>query len=839
MRRTALGILIGTAGLQQLSRLPDLSWSWFFLFSSLLALGLVFYVGRDRRFRSFYSAFFTTTMVVLLCAGAGFFWTSLTAHWLLAGELPKQLEGQDVMVEGLIASLPESSSSSSAGQQRMSFQFVPDRLEWRGEPQPLPGKLLLSWYQHPPPLRVGERWRLRVRLKRPHGFMNPGGFDYEAWLFRQGIRAKGYVREARKSAGQDEPAVVNQRLAAAAGAYPVHQLRQRLRERLQLALKDHPLRGIVLALAIGDRQQIDRSQWQVLTRTGTNHLVAISGLHVGLVAGFAFFAVRRLWRLSARAVTLWPAAKAGAIAGLLAAIVYALLAGFSVPTQRALVMVAVVMLATLLQRHTRPSSLLALALILVLVMDPMAVLAPGFWLSFGAVGVILYGMSGRLAMRSAWWKWGRVQWLVALGLFPALVLLFQKASLVAPLANLVAVPWVSLVTVPLTLLGAVLLGPLHVIGEWLLGLALWSLEGLWWWLEMLGQWRFAQWLQGAPPVWAIAVALLGVVWLLAPRGVPARWVGAVGLLPLVFLHLAPLPLGEAQLTLLDVGQGLATVVQTRNHLLVFDAGPRFGSGFNTGEAVVAPYLLAQGRGRIDTLVVSHSDNDHMGGVASLLAALPVRRILSSEPQKIVGADAQPCTAGQQWRWDGVQFAMLNPVAFVETSNPTATQTKPHTRRLKRNNRSCVLRVQAGEDSVLLSGDIEEVTERGLVARLGERLRSDVLVVPHHGSKTSSSVAFVEAVSPRIALFPVGYRNRYGFPKAEVVQRYRDRHVQVFDTASHGALEIRLGEAGDLPQVRRYRQTAARYWHDQPLTDSANKAATVVPRASDRSVTLLQ
>jgi competence protein ComEC len=822
MRRTALGILIGTAGLQQLSRLPGLSWSWFFLFSSLLALGLVFYVVRYRRFRSFYSAFITTTMVVLLCAGVGFFWTSLTGHGLLAGELSKQLEGQDVMVEGLIASLPESASSSSAGRQRMSFQFVPDRLEWRGEPQPLPGKLLLSWYQHPPALRVGERWRLRVRLKRPHGFMNPGGFDYEAWLFRQGIRAKGYVREARKSAGQDKPAVANQRLTAAAGAYPVHQLRQRLRERLQLALKDHPLRGIVLALAIGDRQQIDRSQWQVLTRTGTNHLVAISGLHVGLVAGFAFFAVRRLWRLSARAVTLWPAAKAGAIAGLLAAVVYALLAGFSVPTQRALVMVAVVMLATLLQRHTRPSSLLALALILVLVMDPMAVLAPGFWLSFGAVGVILYGMSGRLAMRSAWWRWGRVQWLVALGLFPALLLLFQKASLVAPLANLVAVPWVSLVTVPLTLLGAVLLGPLHVVGEWLLGLALWSLEGLWWWLEMLSQWHFAQWLQGAPPMWAIAVALLGVVWLLAPRGVPARWVGVVGLLPLVFLHPASLPLGEAQLTLLDVGQGLATVVQTRNHLLVFDAGPRFGSGFNTGEAVVAPYLLAQGRGRIDTLVVSHSDNDHIGGVASLLAALPVQRILSSEPQKILGADAQPCAAGQQWQWDGVQFAMLNPVAFVETStSTTATQAKPHARRLKRNNRSCVLRVQAGEDSVLLSGDIEEVAERGLVARLGERLRSDVLVVPHHGSMTSSSVGFLETVSPRIALFPVGYRNRYGFPKAEVVQRYRDRKIQVFDTASHGALEIRLGEKGDLPAVGRYRQTAARYWHDQPALDSTN------------------
>lgn len=838
MRRAALGILIGITSLQQLSNLPSLFWSWVLLLTSLMTLWVVLlylhkrsYVGShvnaDVRAGITVSALLPSTLikilaVVLLSASIGFSWASIAGHQLLAGGLPSALEGQDVIVEGVIASLPEPAAMSpSKGQSRSRFHFVPDSLHWQGEPQPLPTKLLLSWYQNPPILHAGERWRLKVRLKRPHGFMNPGGFDYEAWLFQQGIRAKGYVRVPGK---RNRAENINQRLAPAASAYPVHQLREGLRARIQAALQQHPLSGIVLALAIGDRQLIDRDQWQVLMRTGTNHLVAISGLHVGLVAGFAFFLMRRLWRTSASLVNRWPAAKAGAIAALLAAAIYALLAGFSVPTQRALVMVAVVMLAVLLQRQTRPSSMLALAMILVLGIDPLAVLSPGFWLSFGAVAVILYGMSGRLAMRSAWWKWGRVQWLVAVGLFPALVLLFQKASIVAPLANLLAVPWVSLVTVPLTLLGSLLLGVLPVVGEWLLGLSLWSLDGLWWWLEMLSQWSFAQWQQAAPVGWALGVSLLGIAWLLAPRGVPARWVGAVWLLPLVFVSPVSLPQGEARFTLLDVGQGLATVVQTQNHVLVFDAGPRFSSGFNTGEVVVAPYLLAQGRNYIDTLIVSHADNDHIGGVASLLASLPVQQVLSSEPQKILGAKAQACKVGQQWQWDGVQFEMLSPVQGLYTG------------RRKRNNSSCVLRIQAGKHSVLLTGDIERAAEQEITQRLAEKLKSDVLVVPHHGSKTSSSVAFVASVAPDIALFPVGYRNRYGFPKNDVVQRYRDRNIRLFDTANHGAIEILLGGETGLNRIASFRQQAARYWHQRPLNDQDTVLPTTAKRATSSPVT---
>jgi len=809
MRRMALGFLIGTAGLQQLTVLPGRVFLLGLLVTLLMTVIVLAWFFRERPWPVFMSLF--------IGIGIGFSMASIIAHQLLAGALSAELEGQDVVVEGYIASLPERQG------RRLHFQFVPQSLHWQGEAQAVPGKLLLSWYSRKehktPSVHVGERWRLQVRLKRPHGFSNPGGFDYEAWLFQQGIRAKGYVRHVTKHLAMDATAPVNQRLTPVGNAYRVGQLRETLRTRILAALDDHPLRGIVLALAIGDRQQISQPQWDVLMRTGTNHLVAISGLHVGLVAGFAFFLMHRLWRCSARAVIHWPAAKAGAVAALLAAAVYAMLAGFSVPTQRALVMVAVVMLAIIVQRHTRPSHLLALALLLVLMIDPLAVMAAGFWLSFGAVAVIVYGMSGRLAMNSYWWRWGRVQWLVAVGLFPALLLLFQQASVVAPLANLLAVPWVSLVTVPLTLLGSICLGFSTTLGGWLLGLSTLSLDVLWWWLDGLAQWKLAAWQQMAPPLWTMPVAVAGILWLLAPRGVPARWVGLVGLLPLLFVSPAVIPQGQARFTLLDVGQGLAAVVQTQNHVLVFDTGPRFSSGFNTGKAVVAPYLRAQGRRYIDTLVVSHGDNDHIGGVAGLRATIPVWQALSSVPQRIDGAKL--CQAGQRWQWDGVTFAMLSPGEHVHVGGRES------------NNRSCVLRVQAGEHSVLLTGDIERAAEDELVRTFGNKLASDVLVAPHHGSRTSSTPAFLAAVSPTVALFPVGYRNRYGFPKAQIVQRYRDQQVRLFDTARHGAIELQLGSKTGLDTVITHRQQAARYWHVKDKPDAKFPHLSIQP--ADKNV----
>lgn len=818
MRRIALGFLIGTIVLQQLSVLPDFRWSWWLL----ILIPLMFFVSHGR---------------MVLAIAIGLCWANIFGHAHLSASLDPALEGEDLVVRGVVASLPETNS------RRTRFQFVPDslrRLEPGQDgsvPQTLPGKLLLNWYRDVPELEVGARWQLQVRLKQPHGFMNPGGFDYEAWLFAQGIRATGYVRGnyVRNKPGPESI----QRLSAPADDYLVDQFRQRLRTSLNAALEGEPLRGIVLALAMGDRQQISAAQWETLTRTGTSHLVAISGLHVGLVAAFAFFAMQRGWRLLPKATLHWPAAKAGALAALLAATSYALLAGFSVPTQRALVMIAVLMLGIVLQRRTRPGDLLSLAMIVVLIMDPFSVLSAGFWLSFAAVAIILYGMqdrpaSGANGWQRGWWRWGRVQCLVALGLLPLLVVLFQKASLVAPLANLLAVPWVSLISVPLTLLGTVALwfstglGFSTGLAETLLTLAAWSLEFLWWLLEWLGSLRYAQWERGASPAWVVICALLGIAWLLLPRGLPARWVGIVWLLPLVLWRPEPMPHGEAHFALLDVGQGLAAVVQTRSHVLVFDTGPRFSSGFNAGDAVLAPYLRQRGVTVVNTLVVSHGDNDHIGGAAALARQMSVQLVLTSVTGKLSSLspelDVKNCHAGQEWWWDGVYFEMLSPHQAGKG------------RELSGNNRSCVLRVVAGGQSALLTGDIERKTEMTLVNHAVGQLDTDILVVPHHGSATSSSERFLDAVSPQLALFALGHRNRFGFPKPQVVARYQARDIQMLDSARYGAIELHLGAVDSLRKVSTFRQKNARYWHHQyPATGTASEQSP----ASGKSVSLLQ
>ncbi len=779
MRAAALGFLAGTWMLQQLASLPD--WRWPLLLPVVLLFLWLVPVAR------------LTLMRVAGFALLGFLWAAVMGHVMSAGGLDPALEGRDVLVEGTIVSLPDPLG------RRSRFQFQAERL-WLDDESPrltenLPGKLLLSWYRDAPPLQVGERWRLRLRLKQPNGFMNPGGFDYEGWLFAQGIRAKGYVRKAQ---ADDE----NQRLQAASG-HVVDRLRQTLRDGIRSTLAGHPQTGLVTALAVGDRSAIADAQWDMLIRTGTNHLLAISGLHVGLVSGMVFFLMRWLWSRSARASLRWPAPKAGAVAALLAATTYAALAGFAVPTQRALVMVAVVMVALILQRQTRPSSLLALALLVVLVIDPLAVLAPGFWLSFAAVAAILLGMSGRVGGTRGWRSWGRVQWVVTLGLLPLLILLFQRASLVAPLANLLAVPWVSLLTVPLTLLGSLLWLLFPALGGWLLSAAAWSLSALWWVLEWLGAWSLAQWTQSAPPVWAVASALVGVMLLILPRGFPARWLGWVWLLPLLVVRPPMPPPGEAEFTLLDVGQGLAAVVRTHRHVLVFDTGPRFPSGFNTGETVVAPFLRQQGVTGLDLLMVSHGDNDHIGGATALADEWPPGRVLSSVPQRLAELGAESCLGGMRWEWDGVGFELLHPRADYAGGGRRG------------NNRSCVLRVVTAGGSVLIPGDIEQPAETHLLANQPDRLAADILVVPHHGSRTSSSEAFIDAVAPQFALFPVGYRNRYGFPKADIAERYRQRDIRLLDSARHGAIRFRLGGEGGIRLLDTWRQSARRYWHRLP------------------------
>jgi competence protein ComEC len=768
MRSGTIAFLVGITTFHQLATIPGAAWGWLLL----VVTGCLLVLSR-----------WCTHFLIPFAACAGFGYAFCYASLIAPTPLPREFEGVDVVVEGVIASLPDRQ------ERRLRFEFLPDALLLSdGREQPL-GNIRLTWYGKAlPTLTVGERWRLTVRLKRAHGMSNPGGFDYERWLYQRGIRTTGYVRPQGK----------NLLLASRLSDMPLQRLRQELREILEKRLAGEEARGVITALAIGDRGALSDEQWRILTESGTNHLMAISGLHVGMVAGLFYLLGGWLWRLRANNLLIMPAPGVGALSAIFGALIYAALAGFSIPTQRALIMVTVAMGAVLFRRHTLPNRVLALALLLVVLLDPLAVLSAGFWLSFLAVATILYGMTGRLRQGRVITQWGRIQLLVSLGLLPLLILYFNQAAVAAPLANLIAVPWMGMIVVPLTLLGTLLAVVMPDIGTLLLILAARLAELLLvllgYMLELLPPLAMA-----SPPPWAWLPAIIGLLWLLAPKGWPARWLGLLLLLPLFHSdHL--LPQGAFRFTLFDVGQGLAVVVETREHILIYDTGPRFESGFDTGHAVIVPWLKHMGVPAVDTLVVSHGDNDHIGGARSLVEQIPVKRVLTSVPGKMAWIPHESCHVGERWNWDGIRFELLHPVPLEESGH--------HPRG---NNGSCVLKISGESGSVLLPGDIEAQAEQELLARAQQQLTATVLLAPHHGSKTSSSKPFVETVQPRWVLFPVGYRNRYGFPHEGVVKRYLEVGATTLDSATSGAITFTFDPQYREPLIGRYRETARRYW----------------------------
>jgi competence protein ComEC len=488
-----------------------------------------------------------------------------------------------------------------------------------------------------------------------------------------------------------------------------------------------------------------------------------------------------------------------------AAFAYVLLAGFEIPAQRTLYMLTVAAIGLWLGRPGSASVVWLWALAVVLAWDPWATLTPGFWLSFGAVGLLLYIGVGRIGGASKWREAIRAQSAITLGLIPLMLVLFQQISIVSPLANAVAIPVVTFIVVPLTLASIgvpwdVLLIIAHQTFAWVALL-----------LEWLSTMPAAVWQQHAPGIFAAVAGMLGVLWLLAPRGVPGRSLGLIWLAPL-FIIVPVLPaMGAFRVTVLDVGQGLAVLVQTHAHSLLYDTGPRFSETADAGNRIIAPLLRANGVARLDGMVVSHQDNDHSGGALSLLQTVPVEWVASSlkTDHPIVRARAERgeaawrCLAGQQWTWDGVEFAMLHPV--------DANYVNP---KLKSNDLSCVLRVSNAAGSALLTGDIEARTESDLIRREPTRLRSDVLVVPHHGSRTSSTSAFIASVRPEVAAFTPGYRNRFNHPRPEIVERYVAAGVRNYRTDYDGALTFTFDEgASHVP--RRERAHDARYWWDVP------------------------
>jgi len=768
-----LNILAFAAGVIVLQMQPELPPAWPWVLAGLaLALPAL-------RWRSAWSA---RVLGVLACLALGFSWAAWRADIRLADALPSAWEGRDIEVLGVVAALPQDFSQGSR------FEFAVEKV--LTATADVPERIMLSWYQGQrdgeefvrQPLRPGERWQFTLRLKRPHGNANPNGFDYEAWLLERNIRATGYVRSAR---AQPVAAMVWR------PDYVVERLRQYVRASFAAMLPagEYPLAGVLVALAVGDQRAIQGDLWNTFNRTGTTHLMSISGLHVTMVAALFALLVSAIWRRVPALALRLPAQKAALLAGCLAALVYTLLAGFAVPAQRTLYMLLVAALAMGTGRIVAPSRTLCLALAVVLLIDPWAVLAAGFWLSFGAVGALLYVGSATVGESGGWRarlrSWGVVQWAATLASLPVLLLVFQQFSLVSPLANAVAIPLVSFVVTPLALFAAIIpWWPIAALAHLVLG-----------WLMLFLEWCAAWpvWQAPAPPLWAAVVAALGVAVCLLPRGMPGRLLGVFLLLPALFWPVERPAEGEAWVTVLDVGQGLAAVVRTRDHALIYDPGPLYSAESDAGQRVVVPYLRALGIDRVDVLMVTHRDSDHAGGATSVKSALAVDRIYASTGE----TGSEPCRAGQRWTWDGVGMAVLHPAD------------EDYGEQRKSNNLSCVLRIEAGGKRLLLTSDIEARDEAALLKRNPEALAADVLLVPHHGSRTSSTPEFIAAVAPQDAVIPVGYRNRFGHPKAEVLERYEAGGIRVWRTDRDGAVRLRV--APDGVDVSAWRDERRRYW----------------------------
>lgn len=783
----ALIFVFGAWVLQQLPVLPDLFWA-------LIIIPLVLANFFTRHSAVLVFKALHQVCLVTLAFALGFFWAAGFAQLRLADQLPKAWEREDIQVVGVIAGMPQSHERGQRFEFDVEQILTPDAI--------IPRHISLSHYvngfagqsstvkqgDESVTYHAGQRWRLTVRLKRPHSTLNPHGFDFEAWSLERDIRATGYIRKQNS----------NQMLDAAVyhPAYLIEMLRERIRDRMNGVLQGKPYAGVLRALAIGDDSDIRLSDWQTFLKTGTNHLMSISGLHITMLAGLAFSVSSALWRRSERLTIRLPARKAATIIGALMALAYSLMAGFSIPTQRTLYMLSVFALALWFGRHISIARVLAYALLVVVILDPWAVLAAGFWLSFGAVAVISYALGGRL--RKLHWLREAVstQWAVTLGLIPLLLMMFQQVSIISPLANAFAIPLISLVVVPVTLLGIVL--PI----DWILLLAYQFIHLCMVALEWMAGSSLSVWQQQAPPLWTLPLAIVGVLWLLLPRGWPMRWSGVIALLPMFLIEAPRPPQGAMQVTVLDVGQGLAVVVRTQAHTLLYDTGPSYSSQSDSGSRVIVPYLRAAGIRHLDSLLISHDDNDHSGGAASILEQVPVRQMLSSLPEDsaLIATHANSrCHAGQSWQWDGVVFEII----FPDSDSYQKT-------RIKDNDRSCVLRITSQFGRLLIPGDIERGAENALI-RSEYLLKSDVLIAPHHGSKTSSTWAFLQEVAPAAVVLTSGYLNRFRHPHPTVIQRYEDLGSKIYRSDQDGAIIINFAAESGI-EITRWRQYAKRYWH---------------------------
>lgn len=747
-------------------------------------------------------------VVALLCgamAGAGLAGWRAVAY--AEGALDPSLEGRDLRVVGVVSQMPQRNETGTR------FHLDVESARWadarNGAPLTMPSRIALGWYGESTglwghavegratssavvgELHAGERWQLTVRLRAPHGNLNPHGFDAELWSWEQGVHANGYVRTGARDAA---PAY-----EANTWRHPVERAREAVRDAVFERVADRRQAGVIAALVTGDQGAIDRAGWDVFRATGVAHLMSISGLHITMFAWLAAHVVGTLWRRSGRLMLRLPAPQAALIGGVLLATLYALFSGWGVPAQRTVWMLVTIAVLRLTGRRWPWPHVWLLTAAVVVAVDPWALMQAGFWLSFVAVGVLFAtdstteaGERRKPAAANRLFLFFREQWVITLALTPLSLLLFQQVSLVGLLANAIAIPWVTLVVTPLAMLGAVV-APLWDVAAW----AVQALSVLLQWLAGL---PFATHSMAAPPWWMAACGVAGGALLAMRLPWSMRALGLPLLLPVLLWQMPRPAAGEFELLAADIGQGNAVLVRTATHSLLFDTGPRYSLESDAGHRVLVPLLRAFDE-RLDMLVLSHRDTDHTGGAPAVLEMQPQAVLLSSieatHPLQAL-RPAQRCEAGQRWTWDGVSFEVLHPfdADYRSFTRPNAV--------------SCVLRIGNGRATALLAGDIERLQEAALVARTAEEhLQADVLLVPHHGSKTSSSEALLDAVRPRIALVQAGYRNRFGHPAGEVVARYTERGVRLVESARCGAAHWVSERPAELACERERR---ARYWH---------------------------
>lgn len=830
MHLYALAFLLGVLSVQHLAVLPSADTLLYLFIFCCIAIGLYSAVlcWRYSSNQRFSKKYYTLTMCFILLIIIGILYCVYYAKQELSLRLDETLSGADILIVGQVSSIPLHYGNVS----RFEFDVESHRLPGTDdnlETTDFPKRVRLSWY-YGEAVQAGERWQLEIRLKPPHGFMNPGGFDYEAWLFQHGIHATGYVRKSDLN-----------RLEQGA-PFSINRIRQHIAKDIDdlafdLTATEVSSFALIKALAIGDKSAISAQQWRVLTATGTSHLMAISGLHIGLASLFAYLLIR--WAIPVYLMKRYPAQHIALAGGMLAAFLYALIAGLSIPTQRAVIMLSVLCVMLLARRNHRPVDALGFALMAVLIADPLSVLSAGFWFSFSAVAVIFISLgsskqsevSAKIKVEYSFWRrvaavlkqWVRLQLLISLFLLPLSLFMFQQVSLVSPVANLLLIPYVSFLIVPLVLAAIVVSFPLPYISDQLFILATSLLDLVWPVLVYLSELPFSLLVKGSIGIIGLLAATVGILLVYYSDVVPqvvsflSKWmshrcqrvffvlIGCSLIVPVFLIDDPSISPGEYRLTVLDVGQGSAAVIRTLKHVAVFDSGAKFGERLNAGSSVVIPYLYSQGIDKLDRLIISHGDADHIGGAQAILQVFPDALLLGQDIDTIPVHQKQLCSAGMRWLWDGVTFEFLSP-----TLNEGVLRDDD-----KRNNRSCVLRVTSSAGSVLFTGDIEKLAERRLLESYGTELDSDILIVPHHGSDSSSSSAFLRAVSPDMSIISVGYKNRYRLPSSRVVERYRSMDMEFLQTDQTGAISVDFKQETGL-LMEKYREKAAKYWHHRSV-----------------------